>query len=170
MSLTSLWFHSPLPSLHLIEMRTLMQMCPICEHAREFIFLQQDFCQTSPKKIEKVICICFKLLFWILYCVMERDQQRVFIPPLTMCFCRVDFHMDLVLPGFCWREVLTKALRSAGKSCKTLCPCLCVILSQAVLSPLVTGGWEKEAIATVCLDLVSGYQTHHVFYVLRISF
>lgn len=83
-------------------MRTLMQVCPICEHAREVIFLQQDSCLTSPKKIEKVIFMCFKLLFWILYCIMERDYQRLFIPPLTMCFCLVDFHIDSVLPGFCW--------------------------------------------------------------------
>lgn len=49
-----------------------------------------------------------------------------------------------------------------GKAAR-LCPCLSVILSQAVLSPLVMGEWEKEVIATVCLDLVSSYQTHHVF-------
>lgn len=49
-----------------------------------------------------------------------------------------------------------------GKAAR-LCPCLCVILSQPVLSPLVMGGWEKEAIATVCLDLASSYQTRRGF-------
>ncbi|KAF2974933.1 hypothetical protein EK904_007026, partial [Melospiza melodia maxima] len=49
-----------------------------------------------------------------------------------------------------------------GKAAR-LCPCLCVFLSQAVLSPLMLGDWEKKAIATVCLDLVSRYQTHPGF-------
>lgn len=49
-----------------------------------------------------------------------------------------------------------------GKAAR-LCPCLCVTLSQAVLSPLMLGEWEKDVIATVCLDLVSSYHTHHVF-------
>lgn len=162
MSLTSLWFPSPLPSLHLIELGTLMQMCPICEHAQEFVFLQQDFCQTSPKKTEKVICMCFKLLFWILCCKMERDQQWLVIPPLTMCFCLVDFHM--VLPGFCWllERGVAKAFHSAGKSCKTVPMLVCHPVPGCFVP--TCDRWEKEVIATVCLDLpVSGYQTHHVF-------
>lgn len=89
----------------------------------------------------------------------------MFTPPLTMCFC-------VRLPhglGPAW------FLLAAGEGCcqkpfvllgkaARLCPCLCVILSQAVLSPLVMGVWEKEAIATVyLLDLVSSYQTHRGF-------
>lgn len=127
MSLTSLWF----PSLHLIELGTLMQMCPICEHAQEFVFLQQDFCQTSPKKTEKVICMCFELLFWILCCKMERDQQWLLIPPLTMSRWLPHGPAWILLAAgegccqslsFCWEELQDCAHACASSYPRLFCP------------------------------------------------